>query len=77
MTIKFQRDNLGMVDWAFLPDSVFALARFQSTGTIHLVATPTQMGGRFIRMDNPKYDYAETYADFKRKAQAFQDESTS
>lgn len=79
--IKFSRDNIGGVDWAFLPNSIFALARFQHTGRMFLVpnaTTPTIFAAaKFIPIDNAKYDYAESYADFQRKASAFQDESTS
>jgi hypothetical protein len=75
MTIKFERDHIGMVDWAFLPDSIFALARFQLSGRIFLVAnarTPSWPEGKFIPMENPKYDYADSYADFKELANEFE-----
>lgn len=69
--IKFRRDRLGMVDWAFLPESIFALARFTDEGRVYLVANATEPGGKFIRITNAKYEYAETYAAFKRLAIEF------
>ena len=78
-TIKFSRDRLGMVDWAFLPDSIFALARFDD-GAVFLVAHPfkarkgNDAGETFIRINNAKYEHAETFAAFKRLAVAFQND---
>ncbi len=72
--IRFQRDRLGMVDWAHLPDSIFSLARFQD-GMVYLVANATNSfdnkDGSFHRITNPDFEYAETYAAFKRLAEAF------
>ena len=73
--IKFERDRIGMVDWAFLPDSIFSLARFTRDGTVFLVAhareATTNVSESFIPMRNPKYDYADSYAAFKRLANEF------
>ena len=70
--IRFQRDRLGMVDWAHLPTSIFSLARFQD-GTVYLVANAASgKDGSFHKMHNPRFDYAESYAAFKRLAEDFQ-----
>ncbi len=69
--IRFQRDRLGMVDWAHLPDSIFSLARFQD-GMVYLVANAFDGStGSFHRVTNPRFEYAETYAAFKRLAADF------
>ena len=75
MTVKFERDRIGMVDWAFLPDSIFSLARFTSDGSVFLVANARtaapNVTEKFIPIRNPKYDYADSYAAFKRLANEF------
>ena len=70
--IRFQRDRLGQVDWAHLPDSIFSLARFQD-GWVYLVANAFDgnQAGKFHRVTNPDFEYAETYAAFKRLAEDF------
>ncbi len=75
--ITFVKDGIGMIDWAHLPDSIFSLARFTSSGTIMLVANADQGEGKWIRMTNPGYQYANSYSEFKRLATEFQAESTS
>jgi len=74
-TIRFARDRAGMIDWAFLPNSIFALARFVDSGRIFLVPNATapshNVAGSFIPITNARYEYAETYAGFKRLAETF------
>jgi hypothetical protein len=33
--------------------------------------SPTQPGGYFVAIDNPRFDYAETFATFTRLAESF------
>jgi len=75
--ITFMRDHIALIDWAFLPDSIFDLARFHSNGTIMLVANADKSDGKFIPMGNPDYQYANSYTEFKRLATEFLAESTS
>ena len=81
MKIRFERDTIGGVDWAFLPDSIFSLARFTSTGKVYLVANATtprhDVAGSFIPVTNSRFDHAETWPAFKVLAETFQSESTS
>ena len=77
--IKFRRDRLFGIDWAHLPKSIFSLAMFAPAGDVYLVANaqdapPAQSS--FKRIRNPKYARAESFADFKRVAEAFQADST-
>ncbi len=73
--IRFERDGMGMIDWAFLPNSIFALARFVSDGRIYLVPNATtpshNVAGSFITITNAKYEHAASYAAFKRLAIEF------
>ena len=74
-TIRFAVDPTGMIDWAFLPNSIFALARFKFDGKVYLVPNATtpshNVAGSFIPIHDPKYEYAETTAAFKRLAREF------
>ena len=74
-TIKFETDPIGMIDWAFLPDSIFALARFRDNGRVYLVPNATSpshnVAGSFIPITNAKYEYAATTTSFKLLAAEF------
>ena len=78
--VQFAQDSIGMIDWAFLPDSIFALARFTSDGKVYLVANATtpqhNVAGSFHKMRHTQYEYAPTYAAFKELAVAFDNDTT-
>lgn len=78
--MRYAQDKIGGVDWAFLPDSIFSLARFTSTGKVFLVANatkPSYREGSFIPVSNPRFEYAESFKAFKDLAESFVAESVS